>query len=208
MAVGAYGRNELCPASDLDVAARAPGRGRDVEDIARQVWYPIWDAGLELDHSVRTVGEALDAADRDLKTVLGLLDARFVAGDAELGADLVRRARRAVGEAGVAVAADPRRRRSTIGTTASARPRSCSSRSSRSVEGGCRDAASARGARRRRAGHRSRRAPDRGRARRRCSAARVELHRVAGRALDRLLLQYQDAVAENLAGTSVPTPTS
>jgi [protein-PII] uridylyltransferase len=54
------------------------------------VWYPIWDAGVRLDHSVRTVGQALEVAGTDLKVILGLLDARVVAGDRELGDELAR----------------------------------------------------------------------------------------------------------------------
>lgn len=92
VAVGSYGRGELCPGSDLDLVL-VHRRRRDVTEIADRMWYPIWDAGLRLDHSVRTVGEALDAARQDLKVQLGLLDARVVAGDADLGAELARSAR-------------------------------------------------------------------------------------------------------------------
>lgn len=60
----------------------------DVAQIADRVWYPIWDAGLSLDHSVRTPAEAVAAAREDLKVALGLLDARHVAGDPELTAEL------------------------------------------------------------------------------------------------------------------------
>ena len=55
------------------------------------MWYPIWDRGLRLDHSVRTVREAVHAAEGDLKVALGLLDARHVAGDRKLTDDLRRR---------------------------------------------------------------------------------------------------------------------
>jgi [protein-PII] uridylyltransferase len=92
LAVGAYGRRELCPASDLDlVLVHDPKRARHVAEVASDIWYPIWDSGIALDHSVRTVGEALTVADQDLKVALGLLDARVIAGDEELGATLVRR---------------------------------------------------------------------------------------------------------------------
>jgi [protein-PII] uridylyltransferase len=89
VAVGSYGRAELCPGSDLDIVL-VHRRRRDVAAVAEQVWYPIWDSGLRLDHSVRTVGEALDTAREDLKVALGLLDARVVAGDESLGAELAR----------------------------------------------------------------------------------------------------------------------
>ncbi|MGZ8765485.1 MAG: [protein-PII] uridylyltransferase [Acidimicrobiia bacterium] len=89
VAVGGYGREELAPASDLDVVLLHDKR-TDAASVADQIWYPIWDAGFSLDHSVRTVKEALSLADKDLKVGLGLLDARFVAGDRGLAHDLAR----------------------------------------------------------------------------------------------------------------------
>jgi [protein-PII] uridylyltransferase len=83
VAVGGYGRRELAPYSDLDVVlVHEP----DVEpgDAATKVWYPIWDSGAKLDHSVRTTDEMLEAADRDLRVALGLLDLRHLAGDPNL----------------------------------------------------------------------------------------------------------------------------
>src|SRR5262249_47555609 len=94
LAVGAYGRRELCPASDLDLALVHDGkRGRDLREVADAIWYPIWDSGVALDHSVRTPKEARAVADRDLKAALGLLDARFVAGDAQLAEPVLTRIR-------------------------------------------------------------------------------------------------------------------
>jgi len=92
LAVGAYGRRELCPASDLDLVLVHDGkRGRGLSQLAEGIWYPIWDSGIALDHSVRTLREALSVADQDLKAALGLLDARVVAGDAGLGEVVVAR---------------------------------------------------------------------------------------------------------------------
>ncbi|MBW3667906.1 MAG: [protein-PII] uridylyltransferase [Actinobacteria bacterium] len=91
VAVGGYGRGELAPFSDLDVVLVHDGR-RDVKQVADRIWYPIWDAGVGLDHSVRTVKEAVAVAGDDLKAALGLLDARFVAGDARLADELRRKA--------------------------------------------------------------------------------------------------------------------
>ena len=72
VAVGGYGRGELAPGSDIDVILVHRGR-RDVKEIANQIWYPIWDAGIPLDHGVKTITEALGVAARDLKAALGLL---------------------------------------------------------------------------------------------------------------------------------------
>src|SRR3954467_14595071 len=87
VAVGGYGRRELTPGSDLDVVLLHDNL-RSVKEVADGLWYPIWDAGVSLDHSVRTVDEAAAVAREDLKAMLGLLDARHVAGDADLTARL------------------------------------------------------------------------------------------------------------------------
>ena len=92
VAVGGYGRSELCPQSDLDVMLLRSPR-RDVKSISERIWYPIWDAGLKLGHSVCTQREALDIADDDLDTATALLSARHIAGDAALTADLSAAAR-------------------------------------------------------------------------------------------------------------------
>ncbi len=83
VAVGGYGRRELAPYSDLDVVLvhddGNPGVG--VHGVAEQVWYPLWDAGVDLDHSVRALSEVTDTARSDPRVALGLLDARHLAGD-------------------------------------------------------------------------------------------------------------------------------
>jgi [protein-PII] uridylyltransferase len=94
VAVGALGRQDPTPGSDLDLVLVHADRP-DVAAIADSVWYPVWDSGVGLDHSVRTVGEAVAVAASDLKAALGLLDARFVAGDQGLAAELVSRTRAA-----------------------------------------------------------------------------------------------------------------
>ncbi|WKX72840.1 [protein-PII] uridylyltransferase [Streptomyces sp. XD-27] len=90
VAVGGYGRGELSPRSDLDVLLLHDGSAEtgELAALADRVWYPVWDLGLALDHSVRTPGEARKTAGEDLKVHLGLLDARHIAGDAALTAGL------------------------------------------------------------------------------------------------------------------------
>jgi len=92
VAVGGYGRGELAPHSDLDLVLLHNGR-KDVEAIAERVWYPIWDQGVRLDHSVKRAEEALAVARSDLRAQLGLLDARAVAGDTRLARNLRESAR-------------------------------------------------------------------------------------------------------------------
>jgi [protein-PII] uridylyltransferase len=83
VAVGGYGRSDLAPGSDLDVLLLHPQNvGVDaVTEVADRLWYPIWDAGLKLDHSVRALADARRLAAADLRVLLGLLDARTVVGD-------------------------------------------------------------------------------------------------------------------------------
>ncbi|MCW2765930.1 MAG: glnD [Nocardioides sp.] len=81
--VGGYGRGELAPYSDLDVVL-VSDEGVALGEVAERIWYPIWDAGSKLDHSVRTLPEMVAAADADLRVALGLLDIRHLAGDPNL----------------------------------------------------------------------------------------------------------------------------
>lgn len=82
VAVGGYGRGELSPRSDLDLLLlHDGGDATAVATLADRIWYPVWDLGLALDHSVRTPAEARKTAADDLKVQLGLLDARHIAGD-------------------------------------------------------------------------------------------------------------------------------
>ncbi len=83
VAVGGYGRQELAPFSDLDVVLV---HDEDVEpgEWAGAIWYPLWDSGANVDHSVRTVPEVLDRAAADLRVAMGMLDSRHLAGDPNL----------------------------------------------------------------------------------------------------------------------------
>ena len=91
LAVGGYGRSALCPGSDLDVVL-LHRRRRHVDRVADALWYTIWDTGFHLDHSVRSRSEAIAMAETDMKVVLGLLDARHVAGDESLSAAVIKQA--------------------------------------------------------------------------------------------------------------------
>src|SRR3954447_7912056 len=84
VAVGGYGREELSPYSDLDVMLLHTPDYPRIDELAAQIWYPLWDSRTKLDHSVRTVVEAQGAAAGEVRVALGLLDARHVAGDSHL----------------------------------------------------------------------------------------------------------------------------
>jgi [protein-PII] uridylyltransferase len=92
VAVGGYGRGELCPYSDLDVVLVHKGR-KDIAAVADRIWYPVWDEGIALDHSVRRPNEVLDMAAEDLKVALGLLDGRVICGEPRVAGPVLEGAR-------------------------------------------------------------------------------------------------------------------
>ncbi len=85
-AVGSVGRGDAGPLSDYDLLLLHDGRRRagDLEDLANRLWYPLWDSGIRLDHSVRTVAQCRATASGDLAAALGLLDIAVMAGDPRL----------------------------------------------------------------------------------------------------------------------------
>lgn len=82
VAVGGYGRKELCLFSDIDLLLLHEDRVPD--GAVRAMLYPLWDAGLKIGHATRTVKATLSFARDDLQTLCGLLSARLVAGPVEL----------------------------------------------------------------------------------------------------------------------------
>ena len=88
VAVGGYGRRELAPHSDLDLHL-IHRNVKDIGDIASRLWYPIWDEGLKLGHAVRTPKESAQMCATDLDTATALVTARVVAGNAELGREVI-----------------------------------------------------------------------------------------------------------------------
>src|SRR5690606_25449358 len=95
VAVGGLGRREMLPYSDLDlVLLHDDTASARVAEVADQLWYPLWDANIRLDHSVRTVAQALQVADNDLIAALGMLEARHIVGDLELSNLLISGVRR------------------------------------------------------------------------------------------------------------------
>lgn len=88
LAVGGYGRGELAPHSDLDVLL-IHRKVRDIDQVASRLWYPVWDANVKLGHAVRTPKETLSLCADDLDTATALVTARVIAGDADLGREVV-----------------------------------------------------------------------------------------------------------------------
>lgn len=90
IALGGYGRSELCPFSDIDLMFLFPDRVRlkSVEQLkevlTRTILYALWDLGQKVGHSTRTVREAVEEARGDILTKNALLEARRVAGSQAL----------------------------------------------------------------------------------------------------------------------------
>lgn len=85
--VGSLARGDAGPLSDFDLVLLHDGRpqsGKEVTSMADRIWYPIWDCGAKLDHSVRTVGECRTVAAADLSAAVALLDLELVAGDEQV----------------------------------------------------------------------------------------------------------------------------
>ncbi|MBP1203079.1 [protein-PII] uridylyltransferase [Duganella sp. 1411] len=90
--VGGYGRGELFPYSDVDLLIlleQAPDAAttEKLEELVQL----LWDLGLEIGHSIRTVDECLTESAADITVQTSLLEARVICGDEQLFAQLQRR---------------------------------------------------------------------------------------------------------------------
>lgn len=81
VAVGGYGRGELHPASDIDllILTAAEPTGELAEQLEQLVML-LWDMGLEVGHSVRTVDQCVEEAAQDVTIVTNLMESRHLAG--------------------------------------------------------------------------------------------------------------------------------
>lgn len=80
-AVGGYGRGELYPCSDIDLLILLAQPPTPAEQELLEVFIAaLWDLGLEVGHSVRTIEECLEEARKDITTETGLLESRFILG--------------------------------------------------------------------------------------------------------------------------------
>ncbi|CAM3315388.1 [protein-PII] uridylyltransferase [Asticcacaulis taihuensis] len=89
LAVGGYGRGELAPYSDLDLLfLRAWKETSHSESVIEFILYTLWDLGLKVGHSSRTVDETLKYVRSDHTIMTAVLEHRLIAGDAELAQNL------------------------------------------------------------------------------------------------------------------------
>ena len=91
VALGGYGRGDLAPGSDVDLLFLYPGRpdpatARQVEEALKL----LWDVGLSVGHSFRSLGECVSMAREDLHSRTAMTDARLLWGSSVLFARLLR----------------------------------------------------------------------------------------------------------------------
>jgi [protein-PII] uridylyltransferase len=102
MAVGGYGRGEMAPFSDIDIAFLTPWKQTGwSEQVIETMLYSLWDMGLKVGHSSRSLDEMVRQAKSDVTIRTALLEGRYVWGDTELYEESVRRFKAEV-EAGTA----------------------------------------------------------------------------------------------------------
>ncbi len=86
LALGGYGRGELSPLSDIDIMFLFPAKIRHgliqplQQHLIDEVLYVLWDCGLKVGHSTRTIDEVFAEAKKDIQTKTALLEARLVSG--------------------------------------------------------------------------------------------------------------------------------
>jgi nitrogen regulatory protein PII len=85
MAVGGYGRVELAPHSDVDlVLLHSSADKSELSPLIERTLYPLWDLGLEVSCSSRSIPECLRMARSDLQVKTSLIDGRYLDGEYEL----------------------------------------------------------------------------------------------------------------------------
>jgi [protein-PII] uridylyltransferase len=85
VAVGGYGRGNLHPGSDIDVMILLPDQGSDANMTGAEAFVTaLWDIGLEVGHSVRSVRECREQAAADITVATNLLEARLLCGAPDL----------------------------------------------------------------------------------------------------------------------------
>ena len=84
LAIGGYGRRQLCLHSDIDLMVVFDGRiGAAEERFLRSVLHPLWDLRLEVGHQVRELADLEKVEADNPEFLLAVLEARFVAGSRE-----------------------------------------------------------------------------------------------------------------------------
>ncbi len=84
IATGGYGRVELCPKSDIDIMFLVEFKDKNFEAIASEFFQILWDEGLNIGHSFRSIDECVEIFNSDIESWASILESRFVSGDKTL----------------------------------------------------------------------------------------------------------------------------
>src|SRR5207249_9404117 len=91
VAIGGYGRAELNPHSDIDFMflhnRQVAGGTRALPHLSKildGLLYPLWDIGLKIGHSVRSVDDCVKVANSDMQSKTSLIESRLITGDEAL----------------------------------------------------------------------------------------------------------------------------
>jgi hypothetical protein len=88
MAVGGYGRGEMAPHSDVDIAFLTPSKQTSwCEQVIEAILYFMWDLALKVGHSSRSLDDMVRMGRSDLTIRTALLEGRYVWGDQDLFAE-------------------------------------------------------------------------------------------------------------------------
>jgi len=91
MALGGYGRGELHPLSDVDLMVIYDGKMSPyVQRMMQELLYSLWDLGLHVGHSLRSLDDCVAMARTDFPSRTSMQEARFLAGDRRLFARFQR----------------------------------------------------------------------------------------------------------------------
>jgi [protein-PII] uridylyltransferase len=97
VALGGYGRRDLCIHSDIDVLilfdAKVPSSAKK---LAEDVFYPLWNLGFDLGHAIRRIKDCLNLASEKLEALTSLMDARFLCGESPLYLTLMERVEKGI----------------------------------------------------------------------------------------------------------------
>lgn len=97
IALGGYGRSELCLHSDIDFLFLFKKRiSNDAFKLVREIVYPLWDMGLDVGYAIRSMEECIDLANESHDILVPLFDARFICGMSVLHTDLMERLEKSI----------------------------------------------------------------------------------------------------------------